>query len=134
MKLPTVVRPTAMRGVLKPLRDDLAPHAARAVRRRAGLAPVAAGGADAEPARLLGLVGGASLTLLVVNIGETVGGPFRRLALLAPRGRVFGTGPNDFQVNRTAASVGVTASRRIASWRLHAERPAHAVSLSPRSS
>ena len=73
-----------------------------------GLAPVAPAAPTLSRRGFLGLVGGASLTLFALNIGETVGGPLRRLALLAPRGRVFGTGPNDFQVNRTAASVGVT--------------------------
>ena len=64
------------------------------------------------------MVGGSSLTLLLVNLGESVGGPLRRLALLAPRGRVFGTGPNDFQVNKTAAAVGVTERARDPGWRL----------------
>ncbi len=63
-----------------------------------------------------------------MNIGETVGGPFRQLALLAPRGRVFGSGPNDFQVNRTAAAVGITATA-VASWRLVVAGPARSVSL-----
>jgi DMSO/TMAO reductase YedYZ molybdopterin-dependent catalytic subunit len=57
---------------------------------------------------LLGLVGGSSLALLVLSAGQVLGGPLRSLALLAPRGRDYGDGPNDFQVNKSAASVGVT--------------------------
>lgn len=66
---------------------------------------------------LLGVVGGSSLLLAVTSVGQTVD-PLRRLALLAPRGRDYGPGPNDFQVNKTAASVGITDDRTGASWRL----------------
>jgi DMSO/TMAO reductase YedYZ molybdopterin-dependent catalytic subunit len=117
VKLPTVVRTYRSRGWLRPLRDDLLatkpePYVAD------GLAPLQAATPTLSRRGLLALIGGASLTLLAVNIGETVGGPLRRLALLAPRGRVFGTGPNDFQVNRTAVSVGVTPTMAGTSWRL----------------
>ena len=54
------------------------------------------------------MVGGASLAIFAVQAGESIGGPLRRLALLAPRGRVFGTGPNDFHVNHTAATAQIT--------------------------
>jgi DMSO/TMAO reductase YedYZ molybdopterin-dependent catalytic subunit len=128
VKLPVVVRTYRERGWLKPLRADLLhtkpePHVAD------GLAPVAPAAPTLSRRGLLGLVGGASLTLLLVNVGETIGGPFRRFALLAPRGRVFGTGPNDFQINRTAASVGVTPEMA-ADWHLSVTGAARAVSLS----
>jgi DMSO/TMAO reductase YedYZ molybdopterin-dependent catalytic subunit len=74
------------------------------------------------------LAGGASAALLLVNIGESVGGPLRRLALLAPRGRVFGTGPNDFQVNKSALAAGVIARAMDPKWRL-AVRGARTVRL-----
>jgi DMSO/TMAO reductase YedYZ molybdopterin-dependent catalytic subunit len=48
----------------------------------------------------------------------TFGDTFRRFALLAPRGRVYGDGPNDFQVNKTAAAVGVTEDQTGPDWRL----------------
>ena len=54
----------------------------------------------------LGLVGAASLSGLVVIGPQTVGGPLRRLALLAPRGGYdLGDGPDDFPVNTTAAEA-----------------------------
>jgi len=66
----------------------------------------------------LGLVGAGALTLLAVTVGQSIGGPLRSTALLAPRGRDPGTGPNGFQVNKTAASVGVTAADTGPAWRL----------------
>ena len=57
---------------------------------------------------LFALVGAGSLALLLANAGETIGGPLRRLSLLAPRRQVIGPGPNDFQVNKTARGAGIT--------------------------
>lgn len=117
VKLPTVGRAYRTYGLLRPLKADLGhtrPHDA------AGddLAPSRPAAPTISRRGLLGLVGGASLALLVANLGEAVGGPLRRFALLAPRGRVFGTGPNDFQVNKTAAAVGVTERAQDPAWRL----------------
>jgi DMSO/TMAO reductase YedYZ molybdopterin-dependent catalytic subunit len=117
VKLPVIARAYRERGFLAPLRDDLS-------RTRPeppdpdGLAPAAPAPATISRRGLLALVGGASATLLAVNLGETVGGPLRRLALLAPRGRVFGTGPSDFQVNKTAAAAGVSVAAADPAWRL----------------
>jgi DMSO/TMAO reductase YedYZ molybdopterin-dependent catalytic subunit len=117
VKLPTVRGAYRTHGVLKPLRQDLARTRAHAFA-PGGLEPASPAAATISRRGLLGIVGGASLTLLLVNIGESVGGPLRRMALLAPRGRVFGTGPNDFQVNKTAAAVGVIDRARDPGWRL----------------
>jgi DMSO/TMAO reductase YedYZ molybdopterin-dependent catalytic subunit len=65
---------------------------------------------------LLGLVGGASLAVTAVTIGETIGP--RSTALLSPRGRSYGSGPTDFQVNRTARSAQVTPRDTGPGWRL----------------
>ncbi|MBA3618307.1 MAG: molybdopterin-dependent oxidoreductase, partial [Acidothermales bacterium] len=67
---------------------------------------------------VVGLVGAGSLTLVLLSFGQSFGGPLRRLALLAPRGQVIGDGPNDFQVNKTAAEAGVTAAQGGSGWRL----------------
>jgi DMSO/TMAO reductase YedYZ molybdopterin-dependent catalytic subunit len=67
---------------------------------------------------VIGLVGAGSLTLVLLSFGQSIGGPLRRLALLAPRGQVIGDGPNDFQVNKTAAEAGVTAAQASSGWRL----------------
>lgn len=79
---------------------------------------------------LLGLVGGASLTLLVVTVGQAIGGASRRVAVLAPRDSDPGSGPNGFQINKTARAVGVTTAMTGASWRLHVKGPSREVQLS----
>ncbi len=67
---------------------------------------------------LLALAGGGSLLILAMSAGQTIGGPLRRLALLAPRGGVQGTAPDDFPVNKTAAYRGITAAQTGPDWRL----------------
>jgi hypothetical protein len=68
---------------------------------------------------LLGTIGASSVGLGLMMFGQTTfGDTFRRFALLAPRGRVYGDGPNDFQVNKTAAAVGVTEDQTGPDWRL----------------
>jgi DMSO/TMAO reductase YedYZ molybdopterin-dependent catalytic subunit len=74
------------------------------------LAPTRPATASMSRRGLLGLVGGSSLVLLALSVGETLRGPIRQTALLSPRGRVYGSGPNDFQVNETAARGGVTCA------------------------
>ncbi|MGW3498754.1 molybdopterin-dependent oxidoreductase [Streptomyces sp. NPDC001020] len=66
----------------------------------------------------LAMVGGGSLLLLVVTAGQSIGGRLRRTALLAPHNRDPGGGPKDFQVNKTAASVGVKPAHVGPDWRL----------------
>jgi DMSO/TMAO reductase YedYZ molybdopterin-dependent catalytic subunit len=117
VKLSTVRRAYRERGVLKPLMQGL--------QQTKPEPPVAGGLAPLNPAAptisrrgLLAMVGGASLAIFAVEAGQSIGGPFRRLALLAPRGRVFGTGPNDFQVNITAATAEITPAMIGPGWRL----------------
>ncbi|MFJ7779249.1 molybdopterin-dependent oxidoreductase [Streptomyces yangpuensis] len=66
----------------------------------------------------LGMVGLGSLALLVVTAGQSVGGWFRQTALLAPHGQEPGSGPNGFQINKTAASVGIRPGDIGPAWRL----------------
>jgi DMSO/TMAO reductase YedYZ molybdopterin-dependent catalytic subunit len=117
VKLPTIVHSYRALGFLRPLRDDLL-HTRPEPAHLGSLVPVAPAAPTLSRRGLLGLVGGASAALLLVNLGESVGGPLRRLALLAPRGRDFGTGPNDFQVNKTALAAGVIAAARDPQWKL----------------
>jgi DMSO/TMAO reductase YedYZ molybdopterin-dependent catalytic subunit len=50
---------------------------------------------------LFGLVGGAAAALAVTTAGQSIGGPLRRFAVLAPRGpRAFDDGPNGFASTR----------------------------------
>lgn len=79
--------------------------------------------APAEPSisrrGALGLVGAGSATMLVMMAGQSIGGPFRRISLLAPRGGfTAGEGPNDFAVNITAAEAAIMPAAVGAAWRL----------------
>jgi DMSO/TMAO reductase YedYZ molybdopterin-dependent catalytic subunit len=78
---------------------------------------------------LLGFVGGAALTLFGLSVGQTMDGPLRRTALLSPHGREYGPGPNDFQVNKTAAGQGIKPADTGPDWRLELIGP-HPMRLS----
>ena len=71
----------------------------------------------------LALVGSGALFVAVLTAGQTVGGFTRRAALLLPRGRSRGEGPNDFQVNKTAAAAAITPADIGADWRLTVRGP-----------
>jgi hypothetical protein len=117
IKLPAVRRAYRERGVLKPLIQDLAqtePEPAV----DGGLAPINPAAPTISRRGLLAMAGGASFTIFAVQVGESIGGPLRSLAVLAPRGRVFGTGPNDFPVTHTAATAQITSAMTGADWRL----------------
>ncbi|MFF7970652.1 molybdopterin-dependent oxidoreductase [Streptomyces sp. NPDC007905] len=67
----------------------------------------------------LALVGGGSLLLFLTTAGQSLGGPFRRTALLAPHGGADPGGPNGFQINKTAAYAGIGAAETgEEAWRL----------------
>jgi DMSO/TMAO reductase YedYZ molybdopterin-dependent catalytic subunit len=78
------------------------------------------------------LVGGGSLLLLGTTVGQTVDGPLRRTALLAPHGGPDpGGGPGGFQINKTAASRGISpAETSEEAWRLVVTGPSGTVRLS----
>jgi DMSO/TMAO reductase YedYZ molybdopterin-dependent catalytic subunit len=122
VKLPTVARAYREHAVIRRLRDDLA-HTAPEPFQPGGLVAPEPAPATISRRGLLGLIGAGSLALLIANLGESAGGPLRPTALLAPRGRVFGAGPNDFQVNKTAAFVGVTELASDPNWMLSVTGP-----------
>ncbi|MFD5914072.1 molybdopterin-dependent oxidoreductase [Streptomyces massasporeus] len=68
----------------------------------------------------LWFVGGGSLLLFVTTVGQNFGGPLRHTALLAPHGGGEpGSGPNGFQINKTAAYARIdTAETAEDAWRL----------------
>ncbi|MCW8103463.1 molybdopterin-dependent oxidoreductase [Streptomyces tauricus] len=68
----------------------------------------------------LWFVGGASLLLWGTTAGRSFDGPLRRTALLAPHGGADpGSGPNGFQINKTAAYAGIAATETSEdAWRL----------------
>ncbi|MGW4913472.1 molybdopterin-dependent oxidoreductase [Streptomyces sp. NPDC004270] len=90
--------PTALRAVRQRRRDE-----AELAAPRPDTATVSRRGA-------LWFVGGASLLLLVTTAGQSIGGALRRTALLAPHGGADpGSGPDGFQINKTAAYAGIDA-------------------------
>ncbi|MGW0710844.1 molybdopterin-dependent oxidoreductase [Streptomyces sp. NPDC002643] len=78
------------------------------------------------------LVGGGSLLLLGTTVGQNFDGPLRRTALLAPHGGAEpGSGPNGFQINKTAESRGISpAETSEETWRLTVTGPTGTVRLS----
>ncbi|WP_405821734.1 molybdopterin-dependent oxidoreductase [Streptomyces sp. NBC_00838] len=78
------------------------------------------------------VVGAGSLFMLLTTAGRSFDGPLRRTALLAPHGwEDPGGGPNGFQINKTAAAVGVRAADTAGDrWRLVVSGPAGDVRLS----
>lgn len=124
LKLPVVRAAFTQRGVTRPLREDLA-H----TEPEPGL-PGVVTSAPRSPAAptltrraLLGGVGAASAGLAVMTSGQVVGGPLDELAVLTPRGRGRGGGPNDFPVNKTFASVNIPREKVGPDWRLLLHTP-----------
>lgn len=65
----------------------------------------------------LALVGGSSAAVVALTAGESV--PLLRpVSVLSARTRSYGSGPNAFQVNRTAAAAGIRPSDTTPAWRL----------------
>jgi DMSO/TMAO reductase YedYZ molybdopterin-dependent catalytic subunit len=117
-KTPTMLRAYREQGVLRPLKADLARTRPEPYE-PGGLAPIAPAPATISRRGLFALVGGASGALLVATAGQSIGGPLRTLAVLAPRGpRGLGHGPNGFPVNKTAATARIDPALTGASWRL----------------
>jgi len=118
VKLPVVRRAYRERGVLAPLREDLAGTRPESYE-PGGLAPPAPDAPTISRRGVMALVASASAALFVVTAGQAIGGPLRRLALLAPRGsQSFGPGPNGFPVNKTAAVARITPAMIGAQWQL----------------
>jgi DMSO/TMAO reductase YedYZ molybdopterin-dependent catalytic subunit len=66
---------------------------------------------------VLAFAGAGSALIALLSVGQSLGGPLRWTALLAPHGQNVAS-PDDFQVNQTAASAGIKESQTGATWRL----------------
>jgi DMSO/TMAO reductase YedYZ molybdopterin-dependent catalytic subunit len=126
LKFPTMWRALATRRALAPLREDLA-HTRPEPRSPVDdeLIPIAPRAATMSRRTLLGTVGAGSLLLLVQGVGQSIGGPLRTLAFLAPRDRNPGRGPNGFQVNKTFGASQIDPGAVGASWRLELRGARH---------
>lgn len=118
LKYSTVRRSFREQGVLRPLKYGLKQTVPEPYREDSttALKPALP---TVSRRMMLGTIGATSAGLGLMMFGQTTfGDTFRRFALLAPRGRVYGDGPNDFQVNKTAEAVNVTPDMTGDSWRL----------------
>src|SRR5258708_11037436 len=128
LKLPKMVRSLrsrSMRSVLATSVADTVPEPPDAD----GLVA-----ADPDPPTLsrrgaLAVVGGGALLVAVLTAGQTLSGFTRGAALLLPRGRSYGKGPNDFQINRTAGAAGIDPAVTGSGWRLQLLGGPHPVLL-----
>ncbi|MGW6272084.1 molybdopterin-dependent oxidoreductase [Streptomyces sp. NPDC055060] len=126
LRLPQVVRVLRERGWREQLRDPRPepPDEQGLVAPRPAEPTVSRRGA-------LGMVGAGSALLFVTTAGQTVDGPLRRTALFAPHGGGDpGSGPNGFQINKTAAKVGIERQDTGERWRLVVGGPRGEISLS----
>ena len=117
LKLPVMIRALRSRSLIGELRSNLS---------RTRPEPLDAGYLVAvEPAEptisrrgILAFAGAGSALIAILSVGQSLGGPLRRTALLAPHGQDLGSGPADFQINVTAAEGGITAGDTGPGWRL----------------
>ena len=109
LKLPTMIRSLRSRSLRAELRTATADTEPEPLD-ETGLVSRDPAGATLSRRGALGLVGGGVALLGVLSAGQVIGGFTRPLALLLPRGRSYGDGANDFQVNKTAVAAGVTPS------------------------
>ncbi len=116
LKLPTMIRSLRSRSLRAELRTPLATTVPEPPDTH-GL--VAEHPAEPTLSRrgLLALVGGGVVLMAVMTAGQTIGDAVRASALLAPRSRSYGQGPNDFQINRTAETAEITPTV-VAGWTL----------------
>jgi DMSO/TMAO reductase YedYZ molybdopterin-dependent catalytic subunit len=110
----TGLRSKSMREVLRTKRDDTFAEPYEPD----GLAAAEPGAPTMSRRGALALVGGGALVMAVITAGQSIGGWTRHTAVLLPRGRTRGDGPNDFQVNKTAAAARITPDVTGERWRL----------------
>ncbi|MDQ6746259.1 MAG: molybdopterin-dependent oxidoreductase, partial [Actinomycetota bacterium] len=120
----------AARNGLAPLREGVAQTRAEPRGTEASdLIPVSPAPATMSRRALLGTVGAGSLFLLLQGLGDTVGGPLRRLSLFGPRSLRSG-GPDGFPINRTAEVAAITSEKVGTAWRLRLRAGGQSMSLS----
>jgi DMSO/TMAO reductase YedYZ molybdopterin-dependent catalytic subunit len=116
LKLPVMIRALRSRNLIAELRTNLA--RTRPEPPDAGyLAPVQPAEPTISRRGVLAFAGAGSALIALLSAGQSVGGPLRWIALLAPHGQNVSS-PDDFQVNQTAVSAGITESETGTAWRL----------------
>ncbi|GAA4832064.1 molybdopterin-dependent oxidoreductase [Saccharopolyspora rosea] len=118
LRVGRMTRALRSRSLVAELRTDLAHTRAEPPDRDRLLVPTDPAAPTMTRRGALGLVGAGSLLLLAVTAGQSIGGWLRTTAVLAPHNRDPGSGPNGFQINKTAAAVGVLPEHIGPDWRL----------------
>ena len=117
LKLPTMIRALRSRSFWGELRTNLAqtrPEPAEA----GYLVSTAPDRPTISRRGVLAFAGAGSALIALLSVGQSLGGPLRWTALLAPHGQDVSGPDGDFQINNTAASAGVSAAQTGPSWRL----------------
>ena len=109
VKVPVALRAYRSRGVLAPLRQSLAETVPEPDGDTLAVEPDPP---TVSRRGLLAAVGAGSLVLVTANAGQSIGGPLRSIAFLAPRRE------GGFPVNKTAAGAKVTDAMVGADYRL----------------
>ncbi len=117
LKIPTIRKAYRERGVVAPLHDDLEHTVPEPYDEDTTTALEPAAPTISRRGLLL-TVGAASAGIGLMMSGQVIGGPLRKIALLAPRGTQPGSGPNGFQINKTAVTAGIDPKQTGANWRL----------------
>jgi DMSO/TMAO reductase YedYZ molybdopterin-dependent catalytic subunit len=116
LKLPTMIRALRSRSFTGELRTSLA--RTRPEPPEAGyLAPVAPAEPTISRRGVLAFAGAGAGLIALLSVGQSLGGPLRWAALLAPHGQDVSR-PDDFQVNQTAASAGIREPETGGAWGL----------------
>ena len=106
LKLPAMIRALRSRSLLRELRTNLARHAPGAAGRRYLVRPAPAA-ADDLPARRAGLRRRGFAPSRALSVGQSLGGPLRWTALLAPHGQDRQRAPTTSRSTRPRPSAGI---------------------------
>jgi DMSO/TMAO reductase YedYZ molybdopterin-dependent catalytic subunit len=118
IKIPTMRRAFRERRVRDELKVDLA-HTEPEPYEPDGLVSAHPAAPTISRRGALGLVLLGSASAFALTAPQVIGGPVRRLGLLAPRaGYSTGDGPNDFAVNLSAADAAIDEAAANAEWSL----------------
>jgi DMSO/TMAO reductase YedYZ molybdopterin-dependent catalytic subunit len=117
LKLPKITSAFRREGAFRPLGEGIEMMRV-ADADQDSLAPTNPAAATISRRGLILTVGAGSLGLAALNVGTNLLPTLRETALLSPRGQTYGDGPNDFQVNKTFASVGIDEAAIGDDWRL----------------
>ena len=117
LKLPTMVRALRSRGFWAEMRTNLA-NTRPEPPEDSELVSTAPAHPTISRRGILAFAGAGSVLVGALAVGQSIGGPLRRTALLAPHGQEAPGPDGDFQINKTAAAAEVIVADTGPTWRL----------------